>query len=99
MSHERWKEIADRLPEGLRADWEGTNHYEMSSPQDPFWLRLDSLSDTELDWESEYGQRLGTMLDAAAEFKALQAEAERLRAKLDSAERRWKGAFSGKSGR
>lgn len=79
MSHERWKEIADRLPEGLRADWQKTNHFELSTLSEPFWVEIDGLSIDDLDYRAETGQRIGAVLDAAAEFKAMFAEIERLR--------------------
>lgn len=80
-------DLASDLPEGLRADWKGTNHYEMTAPTDDdgyFWLIVDDFF--HLDWaEAETprdttvtGERLGLLMDIAAVLKAAEPELKRL---------------------
>ncbi len=81
-----------RLPEGLRADWDATNHYEMATPTEPFWLDLpeDTLylwgpGVAPVDWSrTDTGRKVGLLMDAAAAYRphveALLAEVARLEA-------------------
>lgn len=79
--------LVAKLPAGLRADWDGTNHYELTQGEDKeadyWWLDLSDF----FDWEAikvaypcltfcktELGQRIGLLLDIAE--KAKEAEEE-----------------------
>jgi len=65
------KELTVKLPHGLEADWDKTNHYELTTPNatdDYWWLCVD---DAVGHSETEAGQRLGTLLDIAAELSKL----------------------------
>ena len=102
---ERLRKLADQLPDGLRADWDGTNHYQLTVPipiehKDPltcrersnhFYLDVREAIAEEGDdvSASEQGCRLGLMLDIATEFKALVAEVERLNAQVDRMLTKW----------
>ena len=79
---------AAAIPDGVRADWQGTNHFELSTNDNPFWLDLHD----DLEWlfsqpdnwcEMECGQSLGLVMDTFAAYKpdvaALLAEVRRLR--------------------
>lgn len=69
------KVIIDKLPEGLNADWDGTNHYELSSNEEPFWLDIrDAVLAGNKSAEAylpgtEDGKRLGLVMDAASVLK------------------------------
>jgi len=78
-----------QLPEGLRADWKGTNHYELQDTSiegDFWWLCLGEFFSwdrvlkaypEERDFsKTEYGQRIGLLMDIAV--KAKEAEEELL---------------------
>ena len=73
MSEElkRLIELGEKLPKHLRSDWE-TNHFELTSSQedDYWWLILaDLFRETYKDespCESEYGKRVGLIMDIAA---------------------------------
>lgn len=56
-------EIARRLPPTLRADWQDTNHFALHAPDEPSWLCLTGASTHDT---TEYRQRVGAVLDAAA---------------------------------
>ena len=77
-------DLASRLPEGLRADWDGTNHYEMTAPTDDggyFWLTLDEIIDSEAFYDDpssiRCGQRLGLLMDIAEALKEAEPELQR----------------------
>lgn len=36
-------EIIKRLPKGLRSDCQGTNHFELHTPEHPFWMTMDDI--------------------------------------------------------
>lgn len=56
------------IPVDVRSDWDGTNHYEMHcGGLDFFWLTLDG--DVPLDCRTEFGKRLGAVLDYAAAYR------------------------------
>jgi len=78
-------DLASDLPEGLRADWDGTNHYEMTAPTDDggyWWLTLDEIIHSENfndDPSSTVcGERLGLLMDIATVLKATEPELKRL---------------------
>ncbi len=62
------------LPAGLRADWDGTNHYELTADGDEkfWWLELSEI--TNLHSESETGRRVGLLLDIAEAAKAAEVD-------------------------
>jgi hypothetical protein len=72
---DRLLELASQLPAKLRADWDGTNHYELQSldPGSEEWCWLEVV---EVDFEadpsaSQSGRRLGLVLDIAAAARAV----------------------------
>ena len=78
-------DLASDLPEGLRADWDGTNHYEMTAPTDDgeyWWLTLDNMTYlTSYDGDAsgtDDGQRLGLLMDIAEALKAAEPELKAL---------------------
>ena len=69
--------LAEQLPQGLRADWRGTNHYELNSsePDQFFWLDLcECLSHGRHNSDTEAGQRAGLLLDLAEAVSKLKDE-------------------------
>lgn len=62
-----------QLPPDLRADWQGTNHYELTT-SDPaeswWWLTLNDYMVEDFDSSTESGQRIGLLLDLAEAAKA-----------------------------
>lgn len=85
-------ELASQLPEGLHADWRDSNHYELrcqSDGDDYWWLDLSDLfKGTEIhNWcESEFGKRVGLLMDIAETLKAAEPELAALKKKLAAAE-------------
>lgn len=66
-------ELIAHLPPGLRADWDGTNHYEMTtsfSDIDYWWLDLSDYLVQDFDSATEIGKRVGLLLDLAESAKA-----------------------------
>ena len=66
----RLRELAKRLPNGLGSDWDGTNHYELTTPagREYFWLMVgDGINGLENPCETEQGKRLGLIMDIAEE--------------------------------
>lgn len=76
--------LVAQLPKGLRSDWDGTNHYEMTqsgNKEESYWW-LD-LSDY-LNWDSitkvlgqdfsdtEDGKKIGLLMDIAVKVKAVE---------------------------
>lgn len=71
--------LAEQLPKGLRADWRGTNHYELQAPNDEaggyWWLDwFDCLDPKIINEETEEGQRAGLLLDLAEAVSKLKDE-------------------------
>lgn len=65
-------ELASKLPKGLSSDWAGSNHFEMTSDDEFFWLYVrDGLDGIENPAESIVGQRFGLLMDIAAEVGRL----------------------------
>lgn len=62
-------DLVDELPAGLRSDWIGTNHYELTSdnPYEYWWLDIpDVFAKADGNWSSTGdGQRLGLIMDIA----------------------------------
>ena len=67
-------ELGEKLPKGLRSDWDATNHYELqSSEEDDFWWLILSYlfrpehgyPKDEIPCETEYGKRVGLIMDIA----------------------------------
>jgi hypothetical protein len=81
------------IPEGARADWDGTNHFEIQNPieKEGFWW-LDCIPDIfaeECSWcATEGGKRLGACLDYACAYRgdvaALLDQIDGLRSILDA---------------
>lgn len=62
--------LIDALPNGMRTDWQGTNHYEISGDDEPFWLDIADAFALRSDISStEEGKRVGLIMDAAAALK------------------------------
>ena len=74
----RLRELAATLPRGLRSDWDGTNHYEMTSSEEPddyFWLiASEGFVGIRNPSKTSYGRRLGLLMDIAAEVGRLRDE-------------------------
>ena len=71
-------DLASDLPDGLRADWKGTNHYELTAPADDgeyFWLTLDNMAHRRSYDDRE---RLGLLMEIAAVLKAAEPELKAL---------------------
>ena len=78
-------DLASDLPEGLRADWDGTNHYELTAPADDggyWWLTLAEMIHNENFHDDPCltvcGQRLGLLMDIAEALKAAEHELKAL---------------------
>ena len=69
----RLKELLEKLPPNLQADWDGTNHYELQDPygKEFFWLQVEEAVG---DCTSEEGQRLGLVLDIIEEISKTSKE-------------------------
>jgi len=66
MTQKEWLDLVRTLPPGLRSDWDGTNHYELQTAEEPFWL---DVAEGVGHSQTEQGQRLGLVLDIVAETK------------------------------
>lgn len=67
---ERLRQLAAKLPKGLSSDWDGTNHYEMTSGgKEYWWLFLSDVAESfgPSPMETESGKRLGLLMDIAEE--------------------------------
>lgn len=75
-----YRAIADKLPDGLQSDWQGTNHFELTTGtgDDFWWLLLDQIRSEAVDCTTEVGQRLGAVFDAAAAFRGAVQRVEEL---------------------
>lgn len=65
-------ELGEKLPKHLRSDWDGTNHYELTSSarEDNYWWLImgDLFRDLPKDvipCDTEDGKRLGLIMDIA----------------------------------
>lgn len=68
----RLLELIAQLPPDLRADWDGTNHYELTTPDERFswwWLSLNDYMVADFDSQDEIGRRVGLLLDLAEAAK------------------------------
>lgn len=67
----RLLELSKELPEGLRADWEGTNHYELTAPErnDYFWLEVGTYWQKEAWSDKVFLERVGLLMDIAEALK------------------------------
>ena len=67
-------ELIEQLPEGLKADWEGTNHYELtSSKEGNFWRLCLGSYVAAMDYINcltEDGEKIGLLMDIAEKAKA-----------------------------
>ena len=78
-------DLASDLPDGLRADWDGTNYYDIVAETDDggyLWLMLEDVMYYAL-WNAEASgpkpaDRLGLLMDIAAVLKAAEPELKRL---------------------
>lgn len=78
-------EKLSQIPEGLKSDWLGTNHYEITDPNglEYFWLIVPEIFLDRNRCVSDFddGQRLGLILDSFVKIpdlvKQLQAETQR----------------------
>lgn len=70
----RLAELGAQLPLGLHSDWDGTNHFELTTPggDEYWWLMVgDGIEDVDNPCESQVGKRLGLLMDIAAEVSRL----------------------------
>lgn len=67
--------LLKKLPPDIKADYEGTNHFELQSPSEDqfFWLCLDDLSPT-MTFEDEEGAKVGLIMDIIECVKRLEPE-------------------------
>ena len=92
-----WARLAATIPAGAKADWRGTNHYEIHTDDEVWWLDLwDAFVAPGRDLQgirdlqgTEEGRRVGAVMDAACAFReavpALLADAKRLELERDEA--------------
>ena len=77
---EKLRKLASGLPPKLNSDWDGTNHYELTSSgksgeELDWWLMAgEGVDDHPNACESEEGKRLGLIMDIAAEVGRLRDE-------------------------
>jgi len=79
---------AEKIPSDAKPDWEGTNHFEISTVLDKdggyFWLVLSDWFPDEI-WECpDMLTRIGHVLDAACALPVLAAEVRRLQVDNDA---------------
>jgi hypothetical protein len=73
-------ELVCQLPKGLRSDWSGTNHFELTQPNPDagsyWWFDGSEISydGAYLSQDSELGRRLGLLMDIAEAAKAAEGE-------------------------
>lgn len=74
-----------QLPVGLRADWDGTNHYELTSedPDEYWFVDLNDFMYQDFDSASIAGRRVGLLLDLAVAAKAAELELRVANGELD----------------
>ena len=76
----RLRELASMLPEGLQSDWRDTNHYELTDGVAALWLAVfDGARGLHNPCDTEEGQRLGLLMDIAAEVGRLRDETDLLK--------------------
>jgi hypothetical protein len=67
--------LAAQLPTTLVSDWRNTNHYELTAPDHDqyWWWDLSNYNNShDIDLQStEYGKRMGLLMDLAAEIARL----------------------------
>ena len=71
-------DLASDLPDGLRGDWKGGNHYELTAPADDgaySWLALDDMAHRRSYNDRE---RHGLLMEIAAVLKDAEPELKRL---------------------
>jgi hypothetical protein len=70
-----FKTLVDQLPQGLRADWKNTNHYEMVTVDEKeyWWLTIpDIFMNNQENWQdTEDGKRLGLVMDIVEKAKSI----------------------------
>lgn len=72
-------ELVAKLPEELRSDWDGTNHYEMSGNKTRYnwWLDVaEVFQDEEEPSTTVVGKRLGLIMDIAVAAQKAMPEIE-----------------------
>lgn len=76
---QKLSELAGKLPQSLKSDWDGTNHFELTAPyesEDYFWLMVGDGLGSGDDCHTVCGQRLGLIMDIAAEVARLRDAGE-----------------------
>ncbi len=83
-----------QLPDGLRSDWDGTNHYELTSysTDEHFWLMVGEGLPDGNSCETETGKRFGLIMDIAVAVKDAEAQIADL-ARLTSENERYRTAM------
>lgn len=70
---EKLRTLARKLPKGLSADWQYTNHYEFhTNDTEFFWVILRDLPS--LNFDTPFGQEVGNIMDIVAEVGRLKDE-------------------------
>lgn len=71
---DRLRELAERLPRGLRSDWQGSNHFELAT-DDPahsfWWLSVGDGLPAPDPANTTEGKRFGLLMDVAEEVARL----------------------------
>ena len=82
-------ELAEKLPKGLHSDWDGTNHYELTSwareNDEYWWLIMGQLFNSKLGYpedlipcDTEEGKRLGLIMDIAVALQEALPELKKM---------------------
>ncbi len=87
MNRDEALKAAGAIPPDARADWDGTNHYEIATPAEPFWLDCRDIDFKAGASGTEAGRRLGAVLDAACAAPFLAAKAMKFAEQRDWARR------------
>lgn len=84
QSLQKLTQLLKKLPPEVKADYEGTNHFELQSPKEEpfFWLVLSDLSPT-MTFEDEEGAKVGLIMDIIECVKRLEPEINMLLAEVD----------------
>lgn len=76
---EKFLELARKLPDGLRSDWDDTNHYELTTNSEDYWwlilydcARHPTQEDPQNPCETERGKKLGLIMDIAEQAKKIE---------------------------
>lgn len=78
---EKLIELARQIPPNLDSDWRDTNHYELhdNTGREYFWLVFRDIFESVDNWcETEYGKRVGLVMDCVVQLAKALPELEKL---------------------